>query len=221
MLREVKEIFEKEDQDIKIYSSDISIKYAMDTSTLSQYHFSEMDYRVRLKQYEGKFVCAMVVDNNTKNILAFQNYIFPNSQDFKTIYFWKFEEEINMLKRISITDILPSGIKTAMTTGFTVIPENFFAKIFVTKKFIELTKKLLELGLFSYTEPAGVNNLNLYSEKCFIDISCLKDFDINTLGKTRPKSKGGESFANFLGFTELERIYDIRTLGKVFIRHNQ
>jgi hypothetical protein len=217
----IREIIAKQNQTfMNTYGSNYSIQYAMDESTLSQYRFSTIDYRVRLKSYENKFICIMVVDNNTKQVLAFWNHFFLGIEDFKSTYFWKFEEGDNILKRISLMDIIPPDTKKAMTIGYTVLPNNFFAKVFIAKMFMKISRKLIKSDAFCYIETAGIGNVQLYPKKNILNIPIIEDVDLAILGITRQESKASEHFVKMNGFIELERIYEKGTLGKVFVKYD-
>ena len=223
MLKSILQLIEEEEQNtIHLPGTDISIKCSKDLKLLSQYSFPVMDYRVTSKRFENKFICLMAVENNTKSILSFTNFIFLDIEDFESTFFWKTYENENVLKRITLADFVPKGTHWAMTAGYSLIPKDSIPKVFSAfgKRYMDIFKKINDIGIFSYIEPMGKTNINTsMRQKNQIDLNCIdENFDMSLLGKTRSESGFSEKFAGFMGFKEQKGIYNIRTLGKVYAK---
>jgi len=202
-----------------IYGDEYSIETVFEQNAFGEYHFSEMDYRVRKKSYKDKFISILISHKNTKNtkeVLSFCNFIFLNEEDLKHIKFWRFKEKHNTLEQISLLSIVPYEIRSVMNIGYIVIPQDFFAKFFFAKMFMKISSTLIQNEPFSYLVPAGVGHLSSINRKNTI----LQNIDVNILGVTRNESKTSEVFAKKNGFLKLKTIYDFNTFGKVFVKYN-
>lgn len=219
MLEDIRKIMLEETQNIiDIPDTDISIKGVSDLKSLSQYNFPCIDYRVKTRQ----FVCLFAVENSTKNVLSLANFIFLRAEDFDSTFFWRRIDGEDILKKVSLSDLAPDRTQNAMTLGFSLIPKGFTPAAFTAfgKRYMDIWVKCLSLEMYCYLETTGETSLDsrLTAQEKINLRSIDANFDFNLLGKTRDESKFSEQFAQYLEFKELKEVYNIRTLGKVFVK---
>lgn len=177
---------------------------------------SFVDHRVKKNLDACNFCVIYFTDKETNEIIFSTSFIFLNHNQYEHTCFWNFDRENRQLKKQSLIYLLnPKYPELVMTIGFT---KNIKNNMRIIQFFLNLVTELIGINVLTFVETTGIVTLNDYLiSKSIINLSQEGTEICNNIGKTKNSSITVEKFCKKMGMKELPLIYNLRTLGKVYI----
>ncbi|OPX90892.1 MAG: hypothetical protein A4E53_00791 [Pelotomaculum sp. PtaB.Bin104] len=182
----------------------------------------EMDYRLWQGKYAA-FIAAAITDTAIERIIACTSVFFYIHDFFEQIHFWFHDKAEGRLKRISLNELLCDKEQYAITIGFTKILKELgtSSKYSITNMFLGLYQVLLEKDETLFIETTGYASLSADLQRQeVLGMNDLPRVGIERIGVTRELSRPVEKLAVRLGLKEQKNIYNLRTLGKVYLKRS-
>ncbi len=184
------------------------------------------DYRIDLPQFKDSSISFGLIDKKTGEVLFCFSIILYNPDNYAYLNFWRYDRGNNELNQINIDYLIhQNNIRNVLTFGY-IKSSDAIDQIHKYEGILHLIKTIRHLlklsGLLIFIECSGLTKFdNSIQQRNKIKLADFKDgINPGRIGETREESKAIETFCKMSGLKECPELFNITTLGKVFMNIN-
>jgi hypothetical protein len=191
-----------------------------------------LDFRIKIKEFDKTHLTILVQNIANSQIVGNMTIFLLGCMQLKNISLWKErregQEEIRYLNKTTLNDIL-FGYYTdnVIMHGYIESPryktKQYYSPEYnaLTMRYVKFLGKLNQLGICNevpmFIEATGQYQINsTQRDLARLDLSDINQNRENQIGRTHQNSIASEKFAKFIGLSEIEGVYNLRTLGRVY-----